>query len=75
MGKHRFAMIGERFAYRLSHNDVLKTADRWFQNGRRVKKMASCCVFTSFPHLPGSKNGGRMQDFCITVSFLPIGTH
>ena len=75
MVKHRFAITGKRFAYRFSHSDVLRTADRWFQNGRRVNKMATRCVFARIPRLPGSENGGRMEDFCRTVSFLPIGMH
>ena len=68
-------MIGKRFAYRFSHSDVLRTADQQFQNGHQVNKMPTRCVFAQIPLLPGSENGGRMEDFRRTVSFLPIGTH
>ena len=36
----RFPALGTDF----SQNDVFRTADRWFQNGHWVIKMAHCCV-------------------------------
>ena len=58
-----------------SQNDDFQTADRWFQNGCRVNKMAPRCFLGRIPHCTGSENGRAMEDLHWTVSFKPLGTH
>ena len=55
-------MIGKRFTYRISHSDVLKTADWRFQNGHRVNKMAARSVFAPFPRFSLTGQQKRRPD-------------
>ena len=76
MGEFRFAMIGSLLRELILRKTMfLRTADRRFQNGHRVIKMAPRCVFGWIPRYTSSENGHRMEDLRWTVSFKPIGTH
>ena len=57
------------------HNDNFPTADRRFQNGRWVNKMAPRCFLGRIPRKAATENVHPMEDLCWAVSFQPIGTH
>ncbi|XP_078248542.1 ankyrin repeat domain-containing protein 45 isoform X7 [Pogona vitticeps] len=44
------------------------SADRRFQNGRRVNKMAPCCFLGQIPRKTATENGHPMEDLCWTKS-------
>ena len=64
-------MIGKRFAYQSSHCNVPRTADRWFQNGRRVPKMATASVFATCPRLPRVRKWRRYGGTSLNGEFGP----